>query len=128
MHDIEGEGEEDEETKHEVRTKVYRMMTKQDESQQWTDVGIGMLRVKAHKQTGTRRLLLRNSSTGKITINFNVHGGMNPTVAKNVVSFMGHDEGKSVAFKLRVKTTDQAEDLKNALEREIEFFKSKSSS
>lgn len=41
VHDIEGEGEEDEETKHEVRTKVYRMMTKQDESQQWTDVGIG---------------------------------------------------------------------------------------
>lgn len=52
---------------------------------------------------------------------------MNPTVAKNVVSFIGHDEGKSVAFKLRVKTADQAEDLKNALEREIEFVKSKSS-
>ena len=52
---------------------------------------------------------------------------MNPTVAKNVVSFMGHDEGSSVPFKLRVKTAEQADDLKQALDREIEFVKAKSS-
>lgn len=52
---------------------------------------------------------------------------MNPTVAKNVVSFMGHDEGHAVPFRLRVKTGEQADELKNALDREIEFVKSKSS-
>ncbi|RPD56010.1 hypothetical protein L227DRAFT_579227 [Lentinus tigrinus ALCF2SS1-6] len=35
---------------------------------QWGDVGVGMLRLKKHKETGARRMLLRNSSTGKITI------------------------------------------------------------
>lgn len=31
-------------------------------------VPAGVLRVKTHKQSGARRLLLRNSSTGKINI------------------------------------------------------------
>ncbi|EKM54227.1 uncharacterized protein PHACADRAFT_196658 [Phanerochaete carnosa HHB-10118-sp] len=127
VHDLAGEGEEDEETKYEVRTKVYRMIKKNSGQSEWTDVGIGMLRVNAHKETGQRRLLLRNSSTGKITINFNVYKGMNPTVAKNVVSFIGHDDEKSVPFKLRVKTNEQADDLKKALDREIEFVKAKAS-
>lgn len=103
------------------------MVKKASGQSEWADVGIGMLRVKAHKETGQRRLLLRNSSTGKVTINFNVYKGMNPTVAKNVVSFMGHDEGNSVPFKLRVKTNEQADDLKKALDREIEFVKAKDS-
>jgi nucleoporin NUP2 len=51
---------------------------------------------------------------------------MNPSVSQNVVSFMGHDAGTSVPFKLRVKTKEQAAELKSALDREIEFVKSKS--
>ena len=41
QHDVEGEGEEDEETKFEVRSKVYRMMKKPSGQSEWTDVGIG---------------------------------------------------------------------------------------
>lgn len=51
---------------------------------------------------------------------------MKPSVDKNTVSFIGHDGGVAVPFRLRVKTADQAEELKSALEREIEFVKSKS--
>ena len=47
-------------------------------------------------------------------------------MSKNTVSFMGHDEGNPVPFNIRVKTSDQAEDLRKALDREIEFVKSKS--
>ena len=51
---------------------------------------------------------------------------MNPTVADKVVSFMGHDEGVSVPYRIRMKTADQAKELKTALDREIEFVKGKS--
>ena len=68
MHDQEGEGEEHEETKHEIRSKVYKMTKDKEGKAQWGDMGVGMLRLKKHKETGSRRVLLRNSSTGKITI------------------------------------------------------------
>jgi len=65
VHDQEGEGEEDEETTHSVKTKVYSL---NKEEGVWKELGLGVLKVKKHKETGARRLLLRNSSTGKITI------------------------------------------------------------
>lgn len=42
-HDLDGEGEEDEETAYEVRSKVYRMAKKEDGTQEWKDMGIGKL-------------------------------------------------------------------------------------
>ena len=33
--------------------------------------------------------------------NFNVYKGMNPSVTKNVVAFIGHDEGASARAELR---------------------------
>lgn len=134
MHDQEGEGEEDEEIIHSVKAKVY---TLNKEEGSWKDLGLGMLKVKRHKETGARRLLLRNSSTGKVAIvsqfrrlrlyphvghsclfqNFRLYSGMNPTVAKQVVSFMGHDDkGKGLPFRLRVKTEPAAQELKDVLE------------
>ncbi|KAH9951533.1 hypothetical protein B0H21DRAFT_179741 [Amylocystis lapponica] len=124
VHDLEGEGEEDEETTHETRSKVYKMVKDQEKSE-WGDMGIGMLRLKRHKETGARRILLRNSSTGKIIINFNIHPGMNTVVAGKTVSFMGHDAGAPMPFRIKVKSEDQADALKHALDREIEFVKAK---
>ena len=57
--------------------------------------------------------------------NFNIHVGMSPSLASNVVSFMGHDGGQSTPYRLRVKTNDQADALKKALDREIEFVRAK---
>jgi len=65
VHDLEGQGEEDEETTHSVKTRVYSL---NKEEGTWKELGLGMLKVKKHKETGAGRLLLRNSSTGKITI------------------------------------------------------------
>ena len=83
-HDVEGEGEEDEETTHSARIKAYRMK-KPDErgGKGWVELGVGTfnicqddksstvignLRLKKHKEANARRMLLRNSSTGKINI------------------------------------------------------------
>ena len=75
---LEGEGEEDEVTVHEIRSKVYKMTKDKEGKAQWGDMGVGVLRLKKHKETGARRMLLRNSSTGKITIvsRFACSGGM----------------------------------------------------
>ncbi|KAI0339767.1 hypothetical protein BDW22DRAFT_1379748 [Trametopsis cervina] len=126
VHDQDGEGEEDEETTYEQKCKVYKMTEKDDGSKEWKDLGIGLLKVKVHKESNARRLLLRNSSTGKILINFNVHAGLNPSAAKNIVSLMGHEDGASVPYKLRVKTNDLAEEVKKTLDREVEKVKAKS--
>jgi nucleoporin NUP2 len=84
VHDREGEGEEDEDTTHSVKCKVYKL-NKEEGGAGWSDMGIGerstclpsetaiefhqgILRVKQHKDTGSRRILLRNSSTGKLVI------------------------------------------------------------
>ena len=52
---------------------------------------------------------------------------MDATVSKNTVSFIGHEEGETVPYRLKVKTNDQADALKKAIDREIEFVKAKAS-
>jgi len=90
----------------------------------WKDLGIGMLRLKKHKKTGSRRVLLRNTSTGKITINFTIYTGLNPVLGPKTVGFIGHDEhGTSVTYKLRTQTEQHAAELKGAMDREIAFVK-----
>lgn len=66
-HDQEGAGEEDEETLHSVKLKAY--VLKDDKgAKNWVEMGYGVLRIKKHKETGSRRVLLRSSSTGQILI------------------------------------------------------------
>jgi len=126
VHDQEGVGEEDEETTHSVKCKVYKL-NKADGGAGWADMGVGFLRVKRHKETGSRRILLRNSSSGKLVINFNIYAGMKPTANKQTVSFMGHDEqGNAAPFRLRIKSEPAAQELKDVLDREIDFVKGKS--
>ncbi|KAI0661280.1 hypothetical protein C8Q70DRAFT_932300 [Cubamyces menziesii] len=126
VHDMEGEGEEDEVTTHEIRSKVYKMVKDKDGKASWGDLGVGVLRLKKHKETDARRMLLRNSSTGKITINFILYSGMNASVSDKVVSFIGHEDGQSTPYRIRTKTAEQANALKAALDREIEFVRAKS--
>jgi len=117
VHDREGEGEEDEETSYSVKTKVYAL---NKEEGVWKEFGLGVLKVKKHKETGARRLLLRNSSTGKVVINFRVYAGMKLSVTKQAVCFVGHDDkGNGVPFRLRVKTEQAARQLKDVLDKEI---------
>jgi nucleoporin NUP2 len=52
---------------------------------------------------------------------------MKPSTSKQTVSFMGHDDqGVAIPFRLRVKTESAAQELKDVLDREIEFVKGKS--
>ncbi|KAI0821702.1 hypothetical protein BC628DRAFT_1394368 [Trametes gibbosa] len=126
VHDQEGEGEENEVTTHEIRSKVYKMTKDGGGKSQWGDLGVGILRLKKDKDSDSRRMLLRNSSTGKITINFILYSGLTASVSDKTVSFIGHDDGQPTPYRIRCKTAAQANELKTALDREIEFVKEKS--
>ncbi|KAG2361422.1 hypothetical protein BDR07DRAFT_1472132 [Suillus spraguei] len=121
-HDGEGEGEEDEETTYTVKAKVFKLSKTSDKSE-WKDLGVGMFRLKKHKETGARRALMRNSATGRIIINFRLFVSLTPTLMKTMVSFVGHDEGVPASFRIRVKTPEQAQELKNALDRDVAAVK-----
>lgn len=58
--------------------------------------------------------------------NFILYSGMNASVSDKVVSFIGHEDGQSTPYRIRTKTAEQANALKAALDREIEFVKAKS--
>ncbi|KAI6157801.1 hypothetical protein BKA82DRAFT_21862 [Pisolithus tinctorius] len=117
-HDEEGEGEEDEETVHVVKCKIFKL-TKTDDKNEWKDLGIGMLRLKKHKENNTRRVLMRNSHTGRILLNFRLFSGLKPSLAKTSVAFVGHENGAPASYRIRVKTESQAVSLKDAMDREI---------
>ncbi|KAG2342478.1 hypothetical protein BDR05DRAFT_1060218 [Suillus weaverae] len=121
-HDGEGEGEEDEVTTYTVKAKVYKLSKTSDKSE-WKELGVGMFRLKKHKETGARRALMRNSATGRIIINFRLFASLTPALMKTMISFVGHDEGAPASFRIRVKTPEQAQELKNALDREVAAVK-----
>lgn len=123
-HDVEGEGEEEEETIHSVRLKAHRMR-KADEKggQAWVELGVGYLRLKRHKETDARRMLLRNSSTGKININFKLYPGFKVTQTKKSLTFIGHDSGVAQTYNVRLPNEDQIRELKAAIEREVALIK-----
>ncbi|KAG5647036.1 hypothetical protein DXG03_001406 [Asterophora parasitica] len=126
-HDEEGEGEEDEETVHSAKLKAFRLSKPESGPATWAELGIGVLRLKKHKTKDARRILLRNSSTGKVNINFSVYSGLKPTQTKKALTFVGHDAtGASQTYSVRLQSEDQAKTLKEALDREIAFVKGKS--
>ncbi|KAF8070678.1 hypothetical protein FPV67DRAFT_1448373 [Lyophyllum atratum] len=148
-HDEEGEGEEQEDTIHAIKLKAFRLRKADEkEGSPWLELGFGVMRLKKHKETEARRVLLRNSSTGKINIvrimsfpirclhtklmdyspqNFNIYSGLKPTQTKKTLAFIGHDEaGASQTYSVRLQSEEQAILLKEVFDREIAFVKAKS--
>ncbi|KAI0051860.1 hypothetical protein FA95DRAFT_1554105 [Auriscalpium vulgare] len=120
--DAEGEGEEDEDTTYTAKTKLHRLTKDAEGKPEWVDLGVGMVRYKKHRDSGARRVLLRNSSTSKILLNFNIYAGLKPTVNKKTLATMGHNgNGESSPYRLRFADEATANAAKDALEREIAF-------
>ncbi|KAJ6594188.1 hypothetical protein B0H19DRAFT_1094357 [Mycena capillaripes] len=123
--DAEGEGEEDEETVKSERIKAYRMRKKEEGGDGgWLDIGVGFLRLKKHKETSARRLLLRNSNSGKIQINFALYSGLKASQSKKSLTFIGHDTaGEPQTYSLRFRTEEAAKEFQVALDKEIAQIK-----
>ncbi|KAF8160750.1 hypothetical protein B0H34DRAFT_806238 [Crassisporium funariophilum] len=126
-HDEEGVGEENEDTIHAVKLKAYRMR-KSDEKggSGWAELGLGIMRLKKDRNSSSRRILLRNSTNGKILLNFKIYSGLKPSLLKKALTLVGHDEiGTSQTYCIRMPSEDQANQLKTVLDREIAFVKAK---
>jgi len=105
-----GEGEEDEDTAHEVRAKIWRLDTGK-----WQDMGISIMRVKTSRTTRKSRVLARNAVNGNVVLNFSLYEGLKVTREKNVLMFLGFIEAKPCNLRCKVKTEEAAETLKKAL-------------
>ncbi|KAJ7268695.1 hypothetical protein B0H12DRAFT_1229597 [Mycena haematopus] len=120
--DAEGEGEEDEETLQQAKVKAFRLRKNEGEGG-WLDIGTGFTRLKKHKETSARRLLLRNSA-GKIQINFSLYSGLKASQSKKSLTFVGHDAaGESQTYSLRFRSEDAAKEFQAAMEKEIAQIK-----
>lgn len=84
-YDVEGPGEEDEETVGGAswRAKVWQLgkargedgKEKEGAGVEWVDFGVSFVRLKKHKTTGTKRILARHSKTGHIVMVSNMKIG-----------------------------------------------------
>jgi len=132
LHGGEGEGEEDEETTYTIKAKVFKFTTDREGAPTWSEMGIGMLRLKKHKETNARRVILRSNTTGKIIINFRIYPGLQPKRTGKTVAFTGHisspeKDTQSAQYRLRVATEGTATELVEAMEREVRLVQTNSS-
>ncbi|KAH9978600.1 hypothetical protein BGW80DRAFT_684921 [Lactifluus volemus] len=131
LHGGEGDGEEDEETTYTVKSKVFKFTTDREGAHTWSEMGIGMLRLKKHKETNARRVILRSSATGKIIINFRIYTGLLPKRTGKTVAFTGHitspgKDTQTVQYRLRVATEAAATEMAEAIEREVRLVQAES--
>jgi len=61
--------------------------------------------------------------TNFVPQNFNIYAELNPTQTNKFVSFIGHEDGSTIMFKLRLKSEGDALELKKAMDREISSVK-----
>ncbi|KZT56162.1 hypothetical protein CALCODRAFT_425202, partial [Calocera cornea HHB12733] len=97
----EGEGEENEITLHDTRCKLYQAMVKQDGGPEWSDRGVGVVRLKKDRDSEKKRLLFRQDGTSRVQMNFYIYPTLQATVDQKIVSFTGLDSGKPCAYRMR---------------------------
>jgi hypothetical protein len=119
-----GAGEENETCQHEQRCKVFMM----DSVGSWADLGVGIFKINRYNnEIGKSRVLCRSEGNGKVILNALVSvPGMNVsnTEGKKEVALLAiGPESKLVKYLIRVKTLEQANELKMAILNEIEYVK-----
>ena len=107
-----GEGEENENTLHEVRCSVIKL-----EDGQWHKSGTGTIAVKEDRETGKHRLLARNEVNSNVMVNFRITPQLEVSVEKTFLIFVGFDGSKPQPYRVRTKTKEQAEELKRAIDK-----------
>ncbi|KZS98358.1 hypothetical protein SISNIDRAFT_481107 [Sistotremastrum niveocremeum HHB9708] len=115
--DEDGPGEEDESTVISLRCSLSKLGTT-DGKQEWKSLGVGYCKIKKHNDTGVRRILMRETVTKRIILNFNLYPQLTMSVTKKTLRFIGHEDGTSQTFILRHSTEANAHSFKDAIDRE----------
>lgn len=113
-------GEEDEESLLDLKCKLYRFDTNNNE---WKERGIGQVRLLRHKANGRTRLLMRQEKTLKIRANHIVmpgtklqeHAGSDKAWVWSTVDF-SEGEQKVELFCIRFGTPEKAQEFKKKVE------------
>ncbi|KAI9206183.1 uncharacterized protein BJ171DRAFT_499043 [Polychytrium aggregatum] len=113
---MQGEGEEQDEVFHEVRSKLFRF----SKDKSWENIGIGPLKINKNKSSGKARLLLRADGNGRVLLNASIFAGMQAKAEGKAVTFtvaaVGEDKKPElVKYSARVKTEDMAKALVDAI-------------
>lgn len=125
-----GAGEENESSLHEERCKVFMMdMNPESSSGGWIDLGVGIFKINRYNnETGKSRILCRTEGNGKVILNtlISVPGmDVSSMEGKKEVALLAFGpDGKPTKYLIRVKTVEQAINLKSAILSEIEHVKS----
>ncbi|WFD36353.1 hypothetical protein MCUN1_003232 [Malassezia cuniculi] len=106
-----GEGEEDEETQHEARVKIWKLA-----EGKWQDLGVTIFKIKKHKESRKCRVLARNAVNGNVVLNFNLYASLAVSQDKGVLTFLGFENAKPLNLRCKLKTAETAQALKAALE------------
>ncbi|TIA89651.1 hypothetical protein E3P99_01976 [Wallemia hederae] len=108
-------GEEDEEDLYEVKARLYRFV------ESWKPSGSGPFKIKLNRETKKKRVLLRDASTTKILLNFNLHQEMKPSADGKQFALTGVEaDGSLKMFRLMVKNEELAKKTCEALLKEMQ--------
>lgn len=119
--------ESEEETMHEIRAKVLKFVSPDDQSDgddkaksksPWATKGVGQLRILKHKETNAVRLLLRAEPRGHVAINRTLLPSMDYKADEKYVRLTtANESGNGLeTWMIQVKTKDMAKALAEALE------------
>lgn len=96
-------GEEDEESIHSIRAKLYLMA----EDQSWKERGTGTLRVNVPKSSSDKqsaRLVMRADGVLRVILNVSLFKGMKCELQEKFVRIVAFEEAKPVHYAIKVRT------------------------
>ncbi|KAF8497655.1 hypothetical protein JB92DRAFT_3125636 [Gautieria morchelliformis] len=119
-YDADGPGEEDEVTLHESRVQAYKMVSTGD-TKGWVSAGRGQLKLKGRADE-KRRILMRNSNTGQIILNFSLFPGFKANIENNKsIIFRVPGEGETATvYRLRVSNDAEAVKWQQTIQKEVD--------
>ncbi|KAJ9124276.1 hypothetical protein QFC22_001076 [Naganishia vaughanmartiniae] len=107
-------GEEDENTIHSVRCKLYVM-----DAGAWKERGTGSLHLNIHKKDLSARVVMRAEGVLRLILNTPLYAGMKAELTDRYVKFPIVEEGKIHHIAIRTRNMDEATALHEAIERYI---------
>ncbi|KAJ9106178.1 hypothetical protein QFC21_001321 [Naganishia friedmannii] len=107
-------GEEEENTIHSVRCKLYVM-----DAGTWKERGTGSLHLNVHKKDLSARLVMRAEGVFRLILNTPLYAGMKAELTDRYVKFPIVEEGKIHHIAIRTRNMDEATALHEAIERYI---------
>ncbi|KAF8621795.1 hypothetical protein AX15_007474 [Amanita polypyramis BW_CC] len=102
-------GEEDEESIHQVRGKLYAL-----QGSQWKEKGTGTIRLNVKRSDGTgARLVMRKEAVFTVLLNVTLFHGMRCSLAQDprYLRFSAIEDGSTVHYNLRVSNAKIAQEL-----------------